>query len=125
MVLAVVAFIGSNDLRLGNDYNFTENFNSAFAAFLMIFVLVFPGFIACFYFYKLRHLADNKVDPKIVEECIKQNIKYSSDIQLALKLEDEHFTEFREKYGVFLEGVRINRLHYVSATLTKFLDLVF
>ncbi len=76
-MLAVVAFIESNDMRFGSDYNFTENFNSSLAALLIFFVIVFPGFIACFYFYKLRHLSNDKYDLKILKECIKQKIEYS------------------------------------------------
>lgn len=59
LVLSVVSFIESNDLRFGSQYNATENFCSLVSCIGMAFSVAFPTGIFCLYLYKLRYIDPN------------------------------------------------------------------
>jgi hypothetical protein len=59
LVIIAVAFIESNDLRIGNFYSATENFCSLFSILGMTFTFAFPSILFYLYWVRLR-----EVNPK-------------------------------------------------------------
>jgi hypothetical protein len=56
LVISIVSYIESNDLRFGSSYNAAENFCSFVACAGMAFSLVFPVFMFSIYINKLRYI---------------------------------------------------------------------
>lgn len=85
LVLSVVSFIASNDLRFSGHYNATEKFCSLLAVIGIVFSFIFPISLFALFRYELRY-----IDPNI------EKLTKISDLM------EEHEGANRESYGLML-----------------------
>lgn len=128
LVLSVVSYIESDDLRFGRSYTATENFCSLLSCIGMTFSLVFPVMILSLYMHYLRYVNPNLQRNEKINELLKaykgkthalffQTICEKNALQAAL-LETERHKAFMDTFGLLIKGLKIKHQHSYVVVMT-------
>lgn len=131
LVLSVVSYIESNDLRFGRSYTATENFCSFLACIGMTFSLVFPVLIFSLYMYYLRYINPNlRTDEMLKAYKGKRPALFALSIcegntLQAVLLETKQHKYFMNTFGLLIKGLKIKQKHSFIVVMTPVFDLLF
>ncbi len=135
LVLSVVSFIESNDLRFGERHNATERFCSFTACVGLVYAFAFPFMMFALHLYKLRYLDPNLQKLAKIEEMMKEHkgprpgyfgwkLFEGENLKVAL-LQSQKHKEFMKTYGLLIKGLKLRRQDSIIIALTPIVELLF